>query len=180
MTHLLAEQKRTILDCVNRPSLNDLTQNLLRKSMLVYGVRSGIYVPLIQQAEGIQWYKDKIGPSDFQRLRLIPSQDWVALSLGTLRLSVAAQHLEQDRALITQFYAGHVKTVDSYMQTLLSFPLTIIAIATDLNGEFTVIDGVKHSVATYLAVFVRKTITIFPDIDIYVGLCNKKTQLHAP
>jgi hypothetical protein len=180
MKHLFAESKQAIIDCVTNPNLRDPTQNLLRKSMLMAGVRAPIYVPLLQQADGITWFSGKIGQREFRQLKLLPDWDWVALSLGTQLVSITAEHLERDPVLTSQHFTGQVNTVNKYAQNLVHFPFTIIAIATDLNGLWTVIDGVKHSVATYLAFFVRKTISTFPNIDIYVGLCNKKTQWHAP
>jgi len=178
LAHLMSERELelAIVFKVQQDTRN-VGQNEIRR-MLLYETRGGIYQRLIGPAGRIEWYRGTIDSPTFQKLKILPSEDWVDISRGTLTLADTAQRFATLNDLRVTMYPHHSENVDKYESNLDQFPITLILISTDFTGDYTIIDGVHHSIAAYRKYFLHSPTTFTP-VSAYLGVCEYPCYWHA-
>jgi len=179
LAHLMSERRPLVTSKFATQDLRNKQQNRIRKELLIE-TRGGIYQVLWTTAGRIDWYKGTIDSFTFEKLKIVPSSDWVEISRGTLNLSDAGKRFNAPDDPIFKRYPHHLEAVYKYEKNLQEIEIALILISTDFNGDFTIIDGVHRSVAAYLRYFVRSTKSSTMHFAAFLGVCENPTIWHAP
>jgi len=179
-------------DGIKGQSLKDPKQNLIRRELLDE-TRGNIYRLLFLTSGTIKWYLGTIDADLLQKLRILCSPDWVDVTRGTVSVSVAGKRFQNPKDpmfahYIFPMFGGnrveqgqlhHLEAVNRYERNLEEYPVTPILVSTNLNGDYTIIDGVHHCIAAYLRYHVRAPGSRFIPIIGYLGVCQKESFWHA-
>src|SRR5207302_6962918 len=145
LAHVWAEQKLELIRKFRAQDLKDQQQNRIRREML-YAPRGGIYQQLFITSGKIDWFVGIIDLVTLGKLKILPSQDWVDITKGSLNVSDAAKRFQNPNDPIFARYIffpllssnrvepgnrHHLDTVNRYEKNLERHPITLILIATD-------------------------------------------------